>query len=220
MVSEAMQQTPQPLKKTLKIETYENQIASHGRPDQRGNPVCPCRSSLRLFVRSAAAGARRGDDSRCAGCCDCACCRRAVSGGDNSGLSSPGLCLGAGLLVGMRLQPRVGSRLLALSFRAFRVCPSVWLASLMTEVVVAGLPRGDGQGSETNETTNEKGSNYENKMFACVYPVNGGRGNQCVGVRLCGLSKWNSGTSTADNCGSGTGGSGSGTDGSSASNGS
>jgi hypothetical protein len=64
---------------------------------------------------------------------------------------------------------------------------------------------------KTNKTTNEKESNNENNIFACVHPVNGGRRNQRIGVRLCSLSKWNSGTSTTDNCGSGTGGSGSGT---------
>jgi len=41
-------------------------------------------------------------------------------------------------LVGQRLQPRVGSRLLAMPSRACRVCLSAWLASLVTEVVVAG----------------------------------------------------------------------------------
>ena len=142
-----MQQTLHPPKKTLKNETYENQIASHGRPDRRGNLVCQCRSSLRLFVRSAPASDRGGDGSRCAGCCDCACCHRAVGGGDISSLSGTGLCPGTGLLVGQRLQPRVGSRLLAIPSRACRVCPSAWLASLVTEVVVAGLLAIAGAGS-------------------------------------------------------------------------
>ena len=146
-VNEAMRPDTTSSEKTLKNETYENQIVSHGRPDRRGNLVCPCRSSLRLFVRSAPASARRGDGSRCAGCCDCACCHRAVSGGDNSSLSGTGLCPGTGLLVGQRLQPRVGSRLLAIPSRACRVCPSAWLASLVTEVVVAGLLAIAGAGS-------------------------------------------------------------------------
>src|SRR5208282_3212521 len=102
--------------------------------------VCKCRSSLRFFIRFATASACRGDGSRCAGCCECACCHCAVSGGDNSGLSGTGLCLGARLLVGLRLQPHVGFRLLALPSRAYCVCPSAWLASLMTEVVVTGPP--------------------------------------------------------------------------------
>jgi hypothetical protein len=62
-----MRLVPQPSWKTLKIETYENQIVSYGRPDWRGNFINSCRSSLRLFGRPTAAGARCGDGSGCAG---------------------------------------------------------------------------------------------------------------------------------------------------------
>ena len=69
-------------------------------------------------------------------------CRRAASGGGSARLSGFGLCLGAGLLVGLRLQPRLGSRLLAIPSRAFHVCPSLWLASLVTEFRTAEYVRG------------------------------------------------------------------------------
>jgi len=59
-------------------------------------------------------------------------------------------------LVSLRLQPRLGSWLLALSSRAFRLCPSVWLASLMAKVVVAALPRRDGQVSENKQNNNKR----------------------------------------------------------------
>ena len=113
-------------------ETYENENVARGRHDWSGCFVCSCWSCLRLFIRFAAAGAGGGNSPRCASGGGGAGGSCAIRGGSGSGLSGPGLRLGTGLLVSVRLQPRMGSGLLALSpgLRA-----SVSLAPVRTEGV-------------------------------------------------------------------------------------
>lgn len=129
---------PKPRGKTLKIETYENKITCRCcRAFRSGKLVCSCRSFFQLFIPCAVSACSRGKGDCCGsrtGYLRAACCLHTSSDRGHSALSDAGLCVGAGLLVGLWPRSRLGDWMLAgsgaLCFCASLLWASLWLASL------------------------------------------------------------------------------------------
>ena len=135
-----MRQRPQPNKKSLKNEYYENEISCYcGRADRRGNIVC---ASGSLCIHSPAATAVAGSRGEASGPGSCGAARRLCAGhtcgGGRTAMPGTGICLD-GRILGRG--PCLGGRLLASGTACGRLCPSLlrtslWVAPLVIKDVV------------------------------------------------------------------------------------